>query len=234
MSQMIVIGIRYPSDVYPARILLERILSNGLNLYFKPKMGEVNLNSNMLKLGISDPQFSILTGEQFVAPGITTLSGYSDATQEVKNFLRKFPDQPLWIARLVGEIRLEYVEGAKIKRGWIFRSGNAKNLTYISTCWIGQPNHAHTSSSFHFGVYSPWFFLKNWWPEDKLPRYVTPEIAEHNWGQIVNIFQTIIDLFGTEDLEQTSLSIEGSDPRDESDWMIAQARRLPKLIVDFA
>jgi len=232
MGRYFAFSIKYSSDILPGIILLERFLKADFIPYVRPKMGVVIVDGNEFKFGERRPDPRILPGEKIVAQGMTFLSGYPDATLEILDFVAQFQEKPLWYADFWGEILLNYAKKESIKQGWLSRYGQEGQLQYIGICRIDQTNRVKTTS-FSVNIYCPWFFLKNWWPEDGLPRYATPETAENNWDQLIGFLQSVIDMIGI-DVKETILDYEGFHMYQENEWLIERAKQLPKLEIHFA
>jgi hypothetical protein len=231
MGQLLSFSVRFPYQLLQTHVMLEKLLKTNLNKHFRPKIGMLNVNGIIYKFGIPDTGAQLLEGEQIVVPGMTALPGYLDRTTDIVNILAQFPKISSCFTEFFGETSLEFIYNNEIKKEWISRYGKEDSLNIIERFRISQFSQ---TTFLIITVYCPWLFLKKWWPEDGLPNYATPETAEHNWDELINIIQSVINVFGIDDLEKTMLSFEGSGPGQESKWLIAHANRLPKLEVDFA
>jgi hypothetical protein len=232
MGRYFSFSIKYPSDLLPGVMLLEQFLTADFTPYVKPKMGMVIVNGNEFKFGVRRPDPWLLPEEKVVAEGITILPGYRDATQEIIDFIVRVQQEPLWYMDYWGEILLEYAKEERIVQEWLSRYGQEGQLEYIGTCHIDQADRVKMTS-FSVTIYCPWFFLKNWWPEDGLPRYSTPETAEYNWNQLIGFLQSVINMIGI-DVKGTILNYEGFHMYQEREWLIDLAKQLPKLEIHFA
>jgi hypothetical protein len=232
MGRYFSFSIKYPSDSLPGVILLERFLKADLTPYIRPKMGVTIVGGNELKFGVRRPDPLLLSEEKIIAEGITSLLGYQDATQEIIGFVEQYQGKPLWYTDFWGEILLEYATKGGIEQNWLSRYGQEGHLQYIGICRLDQADRVKTTS-FSITIYCPWFFLKNWWPEDGLPRYATSETAEHNWHQLITFLHSFINMVGI-DMKEIELDYEGFHMYQEREWLIDLAKKLPKLEIHFA
>jgi hypothetical protein len=232
MSKLISFSIAFSSERLSPAVLLERLLKSGFSNFLSPKAGKVVVDKSPLEFGMMN---SLSHGEQFpgeqvIIPGVTSLTDYPDATQEIIDFLKQSSQPGKVAAEFFGDTKLEYVVGSNILQKGISRCGSDNLYLPVVWCYISQFN----STLIGLVAPCPWFFLKYWWPESNHPRYSTPETAEHNWNSLIDAVQSIINVADVDALQETGLTLEGSTVYEEKDWLIAKAQRLPKLIVNFA
>jgi hypothetical protein len=235
MSKYISFNLHFLGDISPAS-LVSGFLQAGFNDFLRPKIGKVKVDDNVLEFGhcpldqISSTALPI-EGERILVPGITSLAQYPDATQEIIDFLAQF-SRPTWsFAEFVGDYRLDYTENTNAVEEWVFRYGNDSWRFPIVRCYASMP---FSRTGMGILISCPWFFLKNWWPEDSEPCYITPEIAEHNWTRMIECVQSIINAVDKDKLEETYLDFEGSLVYQEREWLVGYAQQLSKLQVHVA
>lgn len=222
-------------SISPATFLLESLRA-GFNGFFRPKIGRLRTDDQVLEFGpIPFEQIrettSLFEGEEIIASELSTLTQQPDATQRIIDFLVQSPESQRSLIQFVGECWLNYVESETDIRGWLFRHGDDVQrypiMWYDARCSDGTLARLTT--------YHPWFFLKNWWPEGWGPRRSTVKTAEQNWSRLVNCARLMTDVVGAENLEDLYLNLEGSALYEEREWLIDVAQsQLPNLKIHFA
>jgi hypothetical protein len=234
MSNLISLDLHFAKQLSPAN-LLYGLLQTGFTDFFRPKIGVIKAGSKVVRLGsiflkeITETT-PLLEGEQTVAPRLTSLEKYPDATQETARFLTSLPEPNQQIsAEFIGDWWLDCTRGVNAVKGWLFRYGDDIWRRPILWCHISR----FRRPSFLLSITCPWFFLKDWWLEE-VPRYSTPETSEHNWNRLIDSVDALIESVSQDKLEEICLNLEGRGPYEEREWLIESAQRLSKLTVHLA
>ncbi len=233
-AKHIAFGSWFDGGVSPPKLVAD-LLRAGLGGFLQPKVGQVSVDGEILRFGPCSidrvrHEPGLIEGEEVIASGLTALTGHPDATQEIADFVARFPRPSRSLVEFVGDCRLDYVRDGSVTEGWVFRDGSEGRRWPIM--WFDASSPRRTSV--HLNAACPWFFLRDWWPERDTPRYSTPETAERNWDRMVRCVRLIIDVAGIDNLLQLYLDLEGSLVCRESEWLVERARELPGLQVHMA
>jgi hypothetical protein len=229
MGELISFSLTFSDDVSPTS-LLAGFLRAGFNSFFRPKIGKIKVDEEVLEFGSCSVEQiyrtdAFLEGEQVMMPGVTSLVQHSDATQKILDFLGQLSAPTVFGTEFVGDCRLYYVEDTSIVESWFFRCGNSFWWYHIVNFRIGKPFRKALVSVI---VPCPWFFLQDWWPTD-VPCYSTSETAVLNWNRLVDFVQLMVDTTGGDRVEEVGLEFEGPRVYQERKRLIECAQRLPKL-----
>ena len=224
MSKLISFTIAFSSELSPAS-LLAQILDTGFNSYMRPKVGQIILDKKTFKFGDGYESH-----EKVLAPDITSLEAYPDATKDIIAFLKQNRSSESCAAEFHGDTLLEYYREGKIIEGWLSRYGSSDYILPIVSCYV---SHFGDSTLLGIIVNSPNFFLKSGWLDENAS-YSSPETADHNWGRLLSLVEFVVNSVGSNELKKISLHLEGSPIHQEKDWLLTDAQKLSKLEVDFS
>jgi hypothetical protein len=121
MSTQISFSLHFSADASANDLLLKH-LSAGFSSFLCPKMGRIKADGMLLEFGPRPfgklyEQNTLLEGEEVVAPDITALSQYPNATDEIVQFLTRLLGPTRFNAELVGDCRIDYPDGTNVVEG---------------------------------------------------------------------------------------------------------------------
>jgi hypothetical protein len=225
MGVSIALGVQF-SPEFSSKVFLDRLLRSDFSNFFIPKIGSVSIEGSSLKLGntLYPPSHELLKGEQIVSPGVTALPGVPDAAPQILDFIATFPQDQKCTFMFEGEINLEYLNHETVVRSRIFRSEDDNRYGSIA---VFESYELLLTTDVRFIITDFRFFTKNWQAEG-----FGWKAAENNWTNLVNAMELLIEVAGKGYVIETDLSIEMH--AEDQDWLIAEAKRLPKLVVNLA